>query len=98
MEVRQTEEEHQDLGQLQLIKCKILVQVSAVRFASGWDAGEPGDSRSSRSLLLQGEETKPQSVRIEVCSDADLFFHYYHTLNLEGPRRLRRRRVRGKKC
>uniref|UniRef100_A0A7S2UUP1 Spindle assembly abnormal protein 6 N-terminal domain-containing protein n=1 Tax=Fibrocapsa japonica TaxID=94617 RepID=A0A7S2UUP1_9STRA len=35
-------------------------------------------------VLLLGDDANPESVRIELSSEADLFFHYYHQLDLTG--------------
>eukprot|EP00638_Chattonella_subsalsa_P005567 CAMPEP_0117755376 /NCGR_PEP_ID=MMETSP0947-20121206/13413_1 /TAXON_ID=44440 /ORGANISM="Chattonella subsalsa, Strain CCMP2191" /LENGTH=227 /DNA_ID=CAMNT_0005574695 /DNA_START=237 /DNA_END=920 /DNA_ORIENTATION=- len=35
-------------------------------------------------ILLMGEDDSPASVRVEVSSEADLFFHYTHQLDTSG--------------
>jgi Centriolar protein SAS N-terminal domain len=39
-------------------------------------------------ILVLGEESEPQAIRVEVSSESDLFFHYYHTVDDEGFREL----------
>lgn len=35
-------------------------------------------------ILVRGDQDSPSSVRMEVTSESDLFFHYNHTLDAEG--------------
>lgn len=57
VEIRQSDDEDQDAGQLQAVKVKVLVL---------------------------GDDARPEAVRLEASSEADLFFHYYHTLDRKG--------------
>lgn len=35
-------------------------------------------------ILVLGEEEDPQAVRLELASEADLFFHYVHDMDENG--------------
>jgi hypothetical protein len=35
-------------------------------------------------ILLLGEDESPQAVRVELSSEADLFFHYAHDIDETG--------------
>eukprot|EP00954_Amorphochlora_amoebiformis_P028963 1392465-Amorphochlora_amoeboformis.AAC.3 len=58
--------------------------------------GEPkegvGELRTFKvRLLILGKEEKPESVRMELSSEGDLFFHYYHTIDPSGFEHMRTR-------
>eukprot|EP00823_Brevimastigomonas_motovehiculus_P002248 TRINITY_DN1407_c0_g2_i1.p1 TRINITY_DN1407_c0_g2~~TRINITY_DN1407_c0_g2_i1.p1 ORF type:complete len:296 (+),score=91.55 TRINITY_DN1407_c0_g2_i1:31-888(+) len=42
-------------------------------------------------ILFLGQDDHPEAVRVELSSDDDLFFHYYHTLDFAGFRELQSR-------
>jgi Centriolar protein SAS N-terminal len=39
-------------------------------------------------VLVQGEDAQPQGVRVELSSEADLFFHYMHVIDETGFREM----------
>jgi Centriolar protein SAS N-terminal len=39
-------------------------------------------------VLVQGEDAQPQGVRVELSSEADLFFHYMHIIDEAGFREM----------
>ena len=44
----------------------------------------PPRAHPARSNSTQGDDSLPQSIRIELSSENDLFFHYMHVLDESG--------------
>lgn len=49
-------------------------------------------------ILMLGEDESPQAVRVELSSEADLFFHYVHDLDEHGFAVRRQEAGRGAVC
>lgn len=64
---------------MEAIKVKILTLVRALR--RRWTAAQRPTPLLRR---VQGDEDLPQSVRVELSSENDLFFHYMHFLDEAG--------------
>ena len=60
--------------------------------AADGDAGLPGSLEAIKvKILLRGVESCPESVRVELSSEADLFFHYMHEVRDRDYRDLQER-------
>jgi hypothetical protein len=117
VEVRQSEDEDADVGQLQSIRAKILITVGGdVVRAASTSAGRSAPPAGKLcvcgrlppcaplstvgcadfwSRCAKGEEKKPDVVRVECSSEADLFFHFFHSLDAQGLHEARCRPHRG---
>ena len=79
----------QDSGQLQMIKFKICALVTTTTNNTTRHFSAFSWFNVFRIYLFfcfdnQGDDTKTEAVRTECSSEADLFFHYAHTLDLQG--------------
>ena len=57
---------------------KLYMQLESMKFHMGV-AMQVGTLEATKvKILLMGEDSNPQSIRLELASEGDLFFHYMH--------------------